>query len=538
MVLYSTVTTYHLLEAIIHKVGYNKEENSVLMISHWLAEKYEWYEQMQAFFDKVIVFYANYQYSESIVEQLNDYFTTIFEKNRIDIKTINQIHVFGAEHSFGAYVFCNELENYYWEEGAGALSKKDSMLKIFQKAYGKEKAYFQYEMHLGDGETPFVHSRFYDKHYQLKEVEGENLIHFDIAEELESIEETDRNQIIKLFYGTEKIKSDPSYALILTEHMANLSTMTWEEQLTMYKYFVDYFLQDYKLLFKPHPDDTMYYEYEFFESSVIRKRFPAELLPYIFEEKPGVVATSSSTSIYGLRSQFDKVMEFNFDFSHNKQFFKLNRFFVGLSIADQYIKKGYQLNLLGVNSPIVDNFYRFQNLCTCTYKNIGDSVDNVTESELRNHTVWVIDELLFPHKEAKKVCAMLSSMPEDNIVIFINSDESYCFYDFYEKELWENLFPVEVNIMSLPEVDHSVSFAGPSVNEDRKEMIYIFQKGAKPNMYEIKRELPNVGVSVTANDFDGDKMQIKLLEGMLAATEKRLLYYIEREKELLKEKES
>lgn len=531
MVLYSVITTYHLLEAIIHKLQYNREEESILFISHWLKNKYEWYQSLKAFFDKIIVFNADYKYSDDVEEQLKEYFEIIFNENDILVSDIDQIHVFGAEHSFGAYIFTQKISNYFWEEGAGALSKKESMLELFEKSYGHEKAVFQYETHLGDGETDFVNNRFYDKYYQLKEVDGDNLIHFDIAEELKKLDSYSRNRIIELFYGNEKILSDDSYGLILTEHFANLSVMTWEEQTALYKYLVDYFMGDYKLLFKPHPDDTMYYEYIFPESQVIRKKFPAELLPYIFDRKPGIVATSSSTSIYGLRNQFNHYLEFNFEFSHQKQFYKLNRFFVGLSIADKYIKQGYDLYLLGVNASIVDNFCKFQKLCSLNYIDLGDVIGNIENTDFQNHAIWIVDEIFMPHENSEKICKLLDNISGNDIVIFINSDEQYCFYDYKYKSIWNNVYPIAINITALADNDNSVSFAGPSINENRTEMLYIFCKGERPYMYEMKRELPNVGISVTTEEFNGDKLQIKLLEGMLEATEKRLLYYINKEKE-------
>ncbi len=535
IVLYSVVTTYHLLEAIVHKLRYNEKKRSVLMISRWLASKYPWYENLKIFFEQVAVYNADFKYSEKMIEELDLYYDSFFKENGILLGEFGEIHLFGAEHSFGAYVFSNQIENYFWEEGAGALSKKESMLELFQKTYGIEKAQFQYENHLGDGEVPFVKGRYYNSYFQLKKVEGENLIHFDIAEELRQLKEEDINKVVGLFYSDAKIQSDQTYALILTEHFANLSVMTWEEQLFMYRYLADYFLSGYHLLIKPHPDDIMYYEYEFNDCIVIRKRFPAELLPFIFRGMPEVVATASSTSIYGLRRQFSKVLEFNFRFSHEKQFYKLNRYFVALSVADKYIKEGCHLKLLGVNPVIVENFYKFCGIGAKEYTEYEEAEENLDADGRK--TVWIVDEIKNPHTEAEKITKWLSRLPESSMVVFINSDESFCFYDYNYKNIWQDIQPVGVNTEAMEGMEHTVSFAGPSMREEKQEMIYIYSKGEKMLMYEIERELPHVGISVSAENFNGDKMQIKLLEGMLAATEKRLLYYIEREKELLERKE-
>lgn len=536
MVLYSVVTTYHLLEALVHKLRFNKDKSGVLLMSQWLANKYPWYLEMKCIFEEVVVFNAQYQYSTNTVKELSSYYNGLLGSTQIELNEMEEIHVFGAEHSFGSYIFANEISNCYWEEGAGALSKKNSMLEIFEKVHGKEKAKFQYEMHLGDGETSFVKKRFYNKYFQLNEVEGDNLVHFDLAEELKLLSRKDRNKIVNLFWRLDRIKVDNNSVLLLTEHFANLSIMTWEEQIYLYKYLVDYFLSGYKLLIKTHPDDNMYYELFFENCNSIRTKFPAELLPYIFEGQPSVVATSSSTSIYGLRKRYDKVLEFNFKFSHEKQFYSLNRYYATLSYADKLVKEGWHLNLVGVNSVIVDNFSRFLNLCTEEYTDYGSNIENVG-NVVKGKNVWIVDEIEQPHSNATMVCEWVKGLSENDVVFFINSDECYCFYDYDLKSLWKSMEVIEVRTKALEGVDNSVTIAGPQVNEDKSDKVFVYQRGGYVKMYDLKKELPNVGVSVEAQGFDGDKYQVKILEGMLEATEKRLLYYIEREKELMKELE-
>ena len=535
MVLYSVVTTYHLLEAVVHKLSYNKEKQGVLMLTQWLADKYPWYPNLKSIYSKIVIFNGSFNYSETVKNDLDDYYSTLLTKNEITLKELEEIHVFGAEHSFGAFIFINQIPNCYWEEGAGAISKKDSMLELFTKAHGSDKAKFQYELHLGDGDLPFVQKRYYDQYFQLTEVEGDNLVHFDVTEELGILSVNDRNFVLELFYDEEKLPTDNKYALLLTECFANLSIMSWQEQITLYQYLYDYFLSDYKLLIKPHPDDLVPYEVIFNKSYVIRKRFPAELLPYIFVGKPGAIATSSSTSIYGLRNQFHKVLEFNFKFSHEKQFYKLNCFFVALSISDRYIQAGYQLHLLGVNPVLVKNFSTFCNLCSKPYVDCGNALESVYRTNSK--ALWIVDEVINPHENAAIVCELLKNMPDDNIVIFINSDKDYCFYHLDYKNIWKNIRPIDVVSSTGTDNVHTITFAGPSVIENSRETIFVYKKGDLVPMYEIKRELPNVGITVSAEEFQGDKEQIKILEGMLAATEKRLLYYINKEKECKLESE-
>lgn len=538
MILYSVATTYHLLEAIVYKINYKKEESAVLLISQWLKKKYEWYGELKAFFDDVIVFNANYAYSDGIAAQLREYFESLMKEHGYRIEDFDEIHVYGAEHAFGAYLFTAGISNYFWEEGAGALSKKDAMLEVFEKTHGAEKARFQYENHLGDGEADFVRGRFYDRKYQLCELTGENLIHFDVSDELAVMDETERNRLVGLFYGDGKIEADAACALVLTEHLAHISITTWEEQVYLYKYLADYFIGERRLLFKPHPDDLMYYEYEFPGSRVIRKRFPAELLPYIFTSKPDMVITASSTSIYGLRDQFQRCVEFNFDFSHHKEFYELNRFYIALSMIWHSVPE-HKLVLYGANACIVENFAK----AVCEgekkeYADRGTRFDAWENEGISEPAVFLFDKIENPDDASADVCRFLERMPEDSLAVFLNTDGRFCFYNYEYRHLWGCLYPVEITIRADAGKDAAVTFAGPPLLEMQTETIYVYSKKGYPKMYELKRELPNVGATVESEGFEGDKLKIRILEGMLEATEKRLLYYIGQDRDKVKEEKA
>ena len=122
----------------------------------------------------------------------------------------------------------------------------------------------------------------------------------------------------------------------------------------------------------------------------------------------------------------------------------------------------------------------------------------------------------------------MDRLSSDDIVLFINSNRQYCFYGYKYRFLWENIEPVSIYVKRI-EAESVVSFGGPTIIENTEEVIYFYSKMEKLRMESIKRILPNVGITITTEKYDGDKKKIKLLEGMLEATEKRLLYYIEKE---------
>ena len=54
-------------------------------------------------------------------------------------------------------------------------------------------------------------------------------------------------------------------------------------------------------------------------------------------------------------------------------------------------------------------------------------------------------------------------------------------------------------------------------------------------MINYDKELHYTGVTTRVSETSDEQTKIAVLEGVLEATEKRLLYYINREKELLEE---
>lgn len=525
MILYSVCTTYHLLEAIVHKCNYKKNDKAILFISSWLRDKYEWYSKLIGIFEQIIVFDGHYEVDENVESELNAYYEKLFLHENINIKDFTEINVYGAEHSFGAYIAINHIPYLFWEEGAGALGKGAEMREYFLKHHGEKKFAFQKKYALESGEDSCVLYRYYDRYFQENEVIGSNLVHFDLAEELMKMDIDQRNEIVNLFYGEGNIETKENTSVILTENLANTDVLTWNEQILLYQYMIDYFLPNYNLFIKPHPDDLLYYEKLFDNIAIVRKKFPAELLPFIFKRLPECIATASSTAIYGFRNIFSKVLEFNFEFTHRKEFLYLNRYFVALSIVNHYLSLGWKLNLIGVNQCIINNFSKFCNIGTQDYRvHLIENLENANKGN-----IWLIDNIKLENQDSVKVCNFLNELPDKNIVIFINSNQQYGFYNYYYKKIWEKITPIEIYVEKLEEKDKNL-FEGPSIIESGSEIIYCYGK-EKLDMDSVKRELPHVGISLSANELDGDKKQIKLLEGMLEATEKRLLYYMEKEKE-------
>lgn len=529
MILYHAMSSYQLLEVIVHKCLFNNKKFSILCISLDVVRRLKNYLDLKNFFD-VLVLYDNGIGNYSILQgrDFQSYFDGIFQEADIDLKNLEEIYLACAHHSFGIYVAEKNIPFIYFEDGAGAISRPEVLHRIESKF--KKKDELCLELGLYDGSNPNIKKCICNFNYQKKNfTPKKNYEHFDLYDELSKLESVDRDLIIKLFTNIEYITIDKKDSvLILTEHFANLRVITWEEQIFLYQLYVDYFLQNKKLIFKTHPDDLMYYKKIFPESQIINQKFPAELLPFLFKKKPDIVSTISSTAIYGLSQCFDKFLVFDYNFTKNKEFYHLHKYYAALKIISFMKKDKYNIISYGVDSVILNNFRSLEE-----FKNL----ENYKIAEKKNlddlksdKNIIIFDSSSDDINDSRKICEFLLTLSDNTIVIFLNTDHKFCFYNYEYKRIWKNIIPVCIRKQRLSKGDWNTF---ETVDEDRKffdEYIYFFSKrGIKMENHIEKRTLPYSGMDIEIITFEDKDLQIKRLEGILAATEKRLLYYIHKE---------
>lgn len=123
----------------------------------------------------------------------------------------------------------------------------------------------------------------------------------------------------------------------------------------------------------------------------------------------------------------------------------------------------------------------------------------------------------------------------DTMFIFINSQNDYCWYALDKKDLWKDMSPVTIHKTLREDVNTESLYA--SLYD---EVVYVYTKNENTmkevKKMEIKKELPHVGIDISKFPLAEDQERIKMLEGILEATEQRLLYYIDKVKELEQEK--
>jgi len=530
MVLYHAVSTYQLIEFILHRIQRNKKNAAAIIISTDIVRRFSNYETMlNNYFDKIII-YDNADLSKKTdkPEILEKVFNKMFHENNICIDELEDIYVGCAHAAFAVYLSLQKKTFVFFEDAAGALSNVEGLITHVQKG-SKERDELLKKLGLYDGTGECIKKRIYNFSAQSANLNKlENDEDFNVAVELEKISNNERDEIVRYFFPLEKINVSSDSVLLLTEHLANLGVLTWEEQALMYQLIKDYFLFEYNLVIKTHPDDVLHYKHLFPNSDVIYEKFPSELLPFVFSDIPKCLATVSSTAFWGLKDCFEKILIFNQSFSYHKQeFYSLHRYYVAL----QYINKlneGKEIEcyLLNVNDSIVLNMSKF----TFSEKFIYDIkvLTSVEQIGLVNQNSYVIiDALELQYEDLKMFWNSIAQLPSNITVIFINSDNRYSFYHHEYKQLWKYMHPIAIKKKVFRE-----AYNYQPIDE---EMIYIYCKDGVKLMNNIQKKLDSTGIIVDTEEFSGDELRIKILEGILEATEKRLLYYIEKEERENKE---
>lgn len=513
MNLYGAISNYQLLNAILLRVK-DSTSKGTLVLSQWNKEKLNEFENLKRYFDEVKIIDANYRFQHTFEEA-----TSYLQDSIGRFSQYEKIYVWGAQFSLGVCLAEGKIPFIYGEEGAGLMSRPEILERNERQDVLKYDFYCDYIKQLGlyDGSNPNILYKICNVATQVPDfVPDERTIDFRVVDALEELSEEELAYVIGIFTPIQKFKIPEHATVLLTEHFANLRLQSFEEQGYMYQMLADYFLSDTGLVVKPHPDDIMYYLALFPNATVIRQKFPAEFMPFIFDNRPETIATVSSTSVWSLRESFPQALELGSSYMADYRF--TNRYFAALTIAQNITQN---LAHLGINVTLA------KYLCQRLSGNIPDLLGY--DEENKGPYTLLIDNVTDQGEAGREmVIRLLQTLPDDSCVIFINSQDDYCWYSYEHNALWDNMVPVVLNKTVLePQAEDFYAST-----ED--ETIFIYSKNKELlNMAthtKIEKELPHTGIRIDSQTLTPEQERIRMLEGILAATEKRLLYYIEKDK--------
>lgn len=502
MVLYHAISIYQMLCAVIHSTGV--KEHKTLFLPSWITNTMKNVDRLKLFFDEVHTYDANFYFAHSRFAT-DKYVTATFGP----LKQYKEIFVWGATYTLGICLAEKNIRFTYCEEAPGLLSTPERLEGIERKL-GREKTVpLVKRLGLYDGTVRSASAVMCNLKVQKGPVStNKEVIDFDPVEMLSHMDSEVRAEIVSTFSSASNIPIPDNAVCILTQHFANLRLLTFDEQVLIYQLLVDYFFPDDRIVFKPHPSDILYYGRLFPEADVIRETFPTELLPYIFDKKPKTVATISSTATLSLRGQFRQIFELDENFE--KDFTSIHRYYAAVKLCREL---GKPCMAFHADTALAEHLCERENvpyLRMDQAKNAGDML-------------VIVDDVGSTTEEGRsEAAAMLEGLESNACAVLINTKQTYCWYDYYKKELWEHMVPVVLEKRCA------------DGRNQADEVIYVYSKNndllEEVRAVEIRKDLKNTGLSIEKKPLTPEQERIAILEGLLAATENRLLHYIGQEK--------
>lgn len=494
MNLYAVISPYQFLCAVVCHLS--KGDEADFAINDWLLSSFDddKLKLLESIFRKVYVLDPIYGFHHSLEE------TKKYYASEICLKSYSEKYIWGGQYSLGVFLAETGESFYYGEEACGLMSRPDVLIKI-EGGIESRKKYINKIRSLGiyDGSTECIKGRVYNFKEQKEDfVPRPSDIDFDITEALSRLPEEQLEFVIRLYREMGKIKISPDVTVFLTQHLANLHRTTFEEHIHLTQLFVDYFLHG-SVVIKPHPSDCLYYSELFPESLTINDRFPSELMPFIFEPKPKRIATISSTAVNNLRRSYDDIMESGDEYINDYRL--VHKFAFSLKMAQSLHLPVYCE--AGVSRQIVENLARNMEGEVLTFLDVPEK------------------QCLCLVEAASGWQQLAENLPEEACVALLNGNEDYDWYDYAHRNIWGQIVPVCLCKDAVKDED--------VYEEPGYEVFYFFSMDdavlEQVRNFRAEETLPHVGIRIWKPVLTEIEERIKILEGMVAASEKAILRY-------------
>jgi len=510
MIIYQALSTYQILECIEHRYLFHRDEKCALILGDYIRERFSHYQDMQQFFDEIYLFrFGGYHgNTEQILEQVEvEYNKTV----PYSLEEVEQFHIAGIHTVLQMLMLEKNIAFEMFEDGSGALSRPWILADITKKSapakYDLVNSYGLYTH-----ESDLITKKYCDFNAQLEGFSDERTVDFNILSAFTELPESLQEKILKFFGVDKKIDVGENKTLVLTQQFSGLGQLNFEEHVQIYQGLMDYYLDGDDVVFKLHPDDIMYYERLFPAASIVRTKFPSELIPFAFERMPKKLVTISSTGTNLICSKFEKNLKFNELYEHS---YKYN--------SSYYVASQLLSSIEAREVGVIDaNLLQLTNMADCNNDISVSFFDKICKT-------MICDDLQDDREKVQDVLEKYNIDEELETIVFLNSEGTYNFCEYENEELWENLIPIIIKKQLVSEQDN--------YEDIQESIIFVLSKNKNVRKvcesFKMTKELHYTGVTLMVEHERKEQQMIKMLEGRLAATEKRLLEYIENEQKLL-----
>ncbi|MGN1466860.1 MAG: hypothetical protein ACI4W1_00990 [Ruminococcus sp.] len=523
MILYYALTTYHIQCCVLHRLTKKPDEEAVLLLSdiHKNSVAFLSRYRESKVFDNVFLLEESQVNSAARQNEakhrskrfiLNTACRSIKKILPVDVEKMDDIYLCPDHFPFGWYIIKNKIKYHCFEEGCGVLSDNEFMLSNMKR----NKAQYKLMDVLGYfGSNDSAVEILADEQCQKEGYHNPKMTDFSVTRILNAMPDEQRKRVLSFFGVNQAVgKSEAKNSLILTQHMANLGIMPLEDQHLLYRLFADYFLENTYITVKPHPDDIAGRYNEIFgeNAAVLPFAMPSELLPYTLGGKLKIAIAAYSTAVKSLGNYSDRIICFDnrimTDFKH------LNRYFAALMLVSVLSDRKSKITT-NANEMLLNELSQSEQL----YLNFEQ--DSLL-SDIENAVI--ISDNLPDSRTAENICSCLISELHSEFVIFLNEQNKHVYFDGVNTQVFRHIRPIFIDISDKD---------GNTANE----VIYLYSNDenilSSAEKFQHKKELKYTGVTLDIHSISrSDSEKIRMLEGVLEATEARLKEYIANKKQL------
>ena len=440
MDIYYAMTNYHVLCCILHRMISDKKNKAKLWVSSYLVDdqpsiikdlkKSMIFDDVTIFKEVRFIYYDKKNYTESMIEEELDNICKGVEDYSREI--MNSLNLYVCQDTYGLGIYLNRagIDYNYFEDGCGRLSSPEIEMALIEDGHPMRARLVKKLKCLGKSAN--VKERYGDLSEQKEGYFNSKDVDFSVKKILKRLTRDELDKILKIYhcrkYNLKKKKKD----LLLTWHYNNMNFMSLEEQKLFFTLLVDYFkMEDEMLFIKPHPSDRQPDYQEYFEDAVVLERhMPAELLPFLIDDKFEKGITNWSTSIFGLQDILKEII--NFDKDIDKTYKDFNKYFAIVKYLDSVKIDGriQNLHLIEINEKQLLQLMKYYFEDYKRYYKISDAKSSIYivhkyDSKYKNKKYLAIEKdkdcafenLLSIKFGEKRECVYLYNLPFSEIQV-------------------------------------------------------------------------------------------------------------------------
>lgn len=271
MILYQALSSYQILECIVHRQVYYREEKCILILGTYITERMPRYRELETkkLFDEVYLFrFGGYRGSgEEIIRETGEELRRTLP---YDIRSFEKILAAGIHTYLQAYLISEGIPFEMFEDGSGALSRPWILAEIHRKSAPDRYSLIE-QYGLYDHRSPLITKKYCDMKAQEPDFRDERAADFQVMEQFRELPERLQEEIRNVF-DVPRLQASPDAVLLLTQQFAGpwSAVPGWSDQ-HLPPSLGHYYLREREVLIKPHPDDILYYGLLFPESEIIRR---------------------------------------------------------------------------------------------------------------------------------------------------------------------------------------------------------------------------------------------------------------------------